>query len=105
MNGYIQNESTQHTLMRAFSNIATALNQWSHTDLKKVVRVNELNRAQEIIFILMTAARGSDDDPFHLALTKILSKTSNDITLALTGTKIDFSEHVKSFKWMAENLK
>jgi len=105
MNAYMESESTNQTLSRAFRNIANALDCWSHTDLKRVLRIQELNRAQEICFILMASLRGSEDDAFNNAMTRILAKTNSDITQALMDKKVDFSEHVKSFLWMAESMK
>jgi hypothetical protein len=103
-NSYLENESEQQTLKRAFRNIAGCLELWSHTDVKKLTRVQELDRAQELILIMLTSIRASEDNPFNVAFTRILSKTSSDITDALTGKKVNFSDHVQSFKWMAENM-
>lgn len=105
MKGYTENENIEQTLKRTFRNIAGCLDLWGHTDVKKVTRVQELDRAQELILIMLTSIRASEDNPFNIAFTRILSKTSRDITLALTGNKIDFSDHVQSFRWMSENMK
>lgn len=104
-NPYISNESTPQTLARAFDNIANALSAWRRTDLKREVRLAEINRAQDIVTVLIMSMRGRDDDDFNMVLSKILTRTTSDITQAILGNPVDFHPHVDSFRWMAENMR
>lgn len=104
-NPYLENETTQQTLARAFDNIANALNVWRRTDIKKDLRLAEINRAQDIVTVLIMSMRGTEDNEYNVVMNKILTKTTSDITQAIRGNNVDFQKHVDSFRWMAENMR
>jgi len=103
-NEYLQSESIAQTIERSFRNIAQALEIWRRTDLKKDVRVREINRAQEIILIVLLSMNNAVDSEFTQAFINILQKTSHDITQALANEPVDFRDHIRSFNWMADQM-
>lgn len=106
MKSYIENESSQQQLARTFSNIASCLNLWKHTDIPKIERIQELSRAHDLIMIVLLSMENvNDENPFDVAITRILSKTGADICFAIEGKKMDFQQHAISFSWMSDQLR
>ena len=101
---YFEGESLDVILSRAFNSIASCLELWRRTDTSKDSRVSRLLQAQSLIEVLLLSNKGGDVDPFNISLTRILLKTSYDITSAVSGNKVSFDEHVKSFRWMAKSM-
>jgi len=87
---------------RAFSNIIGGLELWKHTDVKKEVRLNELFRVSEIIEMILLSMNIADSDTDENSLQnimlRVLLKTNHDITLAMKGQPVNFTEHVIFFR-------